>query len=169
MQSNERGQLLIESLVAITIILIAVVGIFSLLSRSLSLTRVISDQYTGTYLAAEGLEVVKNIVDTNFIKRCQNWNSGFSSGNYSVSYDSASLEELRVNPLNFNPVTGLYSYESGGQASKFRRDIHIQIIEGGEAMHVESKVQWKTRGAAEFESVLEDTFYGWRPQSAECL
>ena len=60
-----KGYVLVESVVAMTIVVVGLLGIFSLLSQSLSLNRVVGDRYVGTYLAAEGIEVVKNIIDNN--------------------------------------------------------------------------------------------------------
>ena len=40
----------------------------SLLSNSIALNRVVNDQFIANYLAMEGIEVVKNIVDGNIIQ-----------------------------------------------------------------------------------------------------
>src|SRR3989338_4130432 len=69
-----RGQLLIESMIAITIVVVGILAVFTLLSESQSLNRVVADRYIGTYLASEGLELIKNLIDKNYIQQLP-WNS----------------------------------------------------------------------------------------------
>ena len=170
--NKERGQLLIESLVAITVISISLLGIFTLISRSLSLNRIVNNQYVGTYLAAEGIEVVKNIIDTNIIHDCEPWNAEpnaalTTAGDYAVEYDSTQLLPRQADPLSYDEGTGLYSYQSGGEESKFVRTVSIDPI-SSEHIKVVSLVEWDSRGGAEFSVELEDHFYQWRPTAANC-
>ncbi len=60
---KESGQLIIEAIIAIFIITVSVLVFVALLARATALNRVINDRYTAVYLAVEGIEVVKNIVD----------------------------------------------------------------------------------------------------------
>src|SRR3989344_3592233 len=62
---SRAGQMMIEALVALSIILVGLLGIFALVSRSISLNAVASSQYVAANLAAEGIEVVKNVIDSN--------------------------------------------------------------------------------------------------------
>jgi len=65
-KSRNSGQSLVEMLVAISVIVIALLGILVLVNRSLGINRVASEHYTATYLAAEGIELVKNLIDQKF-------------------------------------------------------------------------------------------------------
>ncbi|PIT92188.1 MAG: hypothetical protein COU08_03835 [Candidatus Harrisonbacteria bacterium CG10_big_fil_rev_8_21_14_0_10_42_17] len=67
--NNQKGQLLIESAVALTIVSIALTGLFTLLNNGLRYSSRIADRYTAANLAAEGIEIVKNIIDTNVLLR----------------------------------------------------------------------------------------------------
>lgn len=171
MKFNSRGQLLIESLVAITVIAIAILGIFTLSSRSISLNRVVSDQYTATYLAAEGIEVIKNIIDTNVVYDCQGWNTGVNVLNrdYSVDYktdDSSALPVYDDEPVHFED--GLYS-RSTGEPTKFFRKVRLEQGNNANSLKVISTVEWENRGGATFDVVLEDVFYDWRPFADNCI
>lgn len=151
------GQFLIESMIAIGIITVGLLGILTLLSNALGLYRVIADQYKGVYLASEGIEVVKSIIERNVILGSPTpWNSGFSNGFFEVDYSSDSLMALTGNPLLFN--NGIYSYALGGVATPYRRTIKIQLI-GSDEMRVNSTVTWITRGGGSFSVNLEDTFF----------
>lgn len=153
-----------------TVIAVAILGIFTLSSRSVSLNRVVSDQYIGTYLAAEGIEVVKNIVDSNVVWQCDTWTEGLpaTGKDYTVNWDSESLTEVQNSPepLRFND--GLYEQGNQGELTRFRRVIRLENGTNANSFHVISTVEWEGRGGAEFEVVLEDVFYNWRPFADNC-
>lgn len=155
---GNRGQTLVESLVAISILTTGFLGILTLLARSLSLNRVISDNYTATYLAAEGIEIVKNIILNNRIQNIP-WNSGLSTGVYEVMYDDAALEDNQNRNLLFDTSEHLYGY-TRGQPTNFRRKIEIEEINANE-LKVKSIVLWTTRGGGSFSVELEDRFFRW--------
>jgi len=183
------GQTLVEVIVALSLLSIGFLGMFKLISDSFGFSRLINDQYRATYLAAEGIEVVKNIIDTNIISSPP-WNSGFADGYYEVEYrtdtfDQASqslwkakyLGDLTVSfddifnnaarPLTFDPVSFLYDYESS-EVTPFKRVIRIKLDPNtphppdGEAIEVNSVVRFKIRGGSTQEVALEDHFYNWR-------
>jgi len=65
---NNGGFTIIEIVISMFIIAIAIVGIFTALSIVVILTSDSADRLTATYLAQEGMEIVRNIRDTNWIK-----------------------------------------------------------------------------------------------------
>src|SRR6185369_4698812 len=82
---RRSGQSLIEAIIAITLLTIGFLGIARLLSQSLFFTKVVSDQTTATYLAAEGIEIVKNLIDHDVYMQLHNpplgpgWGNCFAS------------------------------------------------------------------------------------------
>ena len=154
--------MLVEALVALSILVVGLLGIVTLLARSLGLSRVVADNYVGMYLASEGIEVAKNILDGNVINR-RAWNHGFADGAYEVDYASQSLAPIFGAPrtFSFDPATHLYSYGAGTETS-FRRTVGVRLI-GGDQVAVSSTVLWETRGGGTFNIVLEDHFLNWRP------
>ncbi len=62
-----RGFTIIELVVSIFILSIALVGIFSAFSTITILTSDSADRLTATYLGQEGMEIVRNIRDTNWL------------------------------------------------------------------------------------------------------
>ncbi len=155
-----RGQAIVEALVAISALTIGFLGIFTLLSQSFALNRVVSNNYAANYLASEGIEVVKNMMDANSING-RAWDSGLGAGAYEVAYDSRSLNSDQGRTLSFDPVTDLYSY-SGSVATPFKRVITLTKVSNTE-LKVVSEVSWNDRGGASFRVALEDHFYHWRP------
>ena len=157
---NANGYLLIESMIAITIVMVGLLGIFALLSRSLSLNRVVADRFVAAYLAAEGIEVVKNIIDNNLLAG-RPWNAGVGNGSYEVDSDSDRLETNQGRNLSLNQVSGLYGYGEP-QSTNFKRVIKIAVAKDGGEITVGSQVSWVTRGGGRFEINLEDHLFNWR-------
>jgi hypothetical protein len=168
---NNRGELIIEAIIAISIIVVGLLSVVTLLSSSQSLNRVLSDRYIATYLASEGIEVVKNIIDTNYILG-EAWNEGLVAGdNYITSFNAPWLigslsESYRV--VNYGSWSGFVSdgvyglsFIVGGQRTNMSRAINISYPTANE-MRVNSIVNWTSRGGGEFDINLEDHFYDWR-------
>jgi hypothetical protein len=169
---GRRGQVMIEAIIAATAVLFIIVGVFSLLSQSLHYNTFTSNDYIGTYLASEGIEVVKNILDGNVIRSLP-WSCGFTDGNYELSYDwvnpaatpsDCSTPALPSNSnryLLFDPKTGIYSYNSGSQTI-FKRLVTIKspISNSKVEIQVNSIVSWTSLGIAKSVN-LEDRFFEW--------
>jgi hypothetical protein len=180
---GRRGQSLIEAIVAITILTLGFVGMFSLLAQSLHLGSDVVDQTKATYLAAEGIEITKNFIDHSVYLGIASpgyayggWNGGtacfsFVSGSqhYEMDYSSVNCNALvpSANPLNtplmYNASSGLYGYNVGGVATPFMRD--IMITRKPYEIDVKSTVSWSSGGTAGESISLEDHFYDWNPSS----
>jgi len=161
---ENSGQLLIEAMVGISIATVGLLGIVGLVSRSASLNRVVSNQFIATYLASEGIEIAKNLIDNNIVQS-NSWNSGFTTaGSFNIDYKSLNLQDVPFaenRALLFDPATGLYSYQKG-DPTPFIRIINIEPI-GSDEIKVNSVVNWIDRGGAKFSVNLEDHFFNWRP------
>lgn len=163
LSNAEKGQLLIEAIIAIGLIIIGLTGVLAFLSSSLSLNRVVSDQLVGTYLAEEGVELTKNILDSN-LKQGNPWNYGFTQDqDYLVDNSNQSLRVWLDTPLLYEPNKASthfgYNYESG-RPTIFKRTIHITPI-GSNEIQVKSIVKWSERGG-QFTIELDDHFFNWR-------
>lgn len=154
--------MLVEAMVALGALVVGFLGILALLNQSLGVNRVVADNYAATYLAAEGIEVVKNIIDANVLSG-RPWNQGFADGDYEVAYASAALAPSANRLLRFDPATGRYSYEApaSSRETPFRRRIQIRLV-GADEMQVNSIVSWQSRGGS-FNVNLENHFMNWRP------
>ncbi len=177
------GQALIEALVAVGVLIVGFMGVVTLLNRSLGLTRVIADNFTGTYLAAEGVELIKNFIDANVAQGLP-WDDGLRDGTcYEVEYLAASARDARFRRITsgtdcnlsdtgplallFQQLRSLvYSEESrffeyrgiAPAASDFRRVIKITRV-GTDEIQVNSVVRWLTRAGGSYSVNLEDHFF----------
>ncbi len=154
------GQAIIEALVSLSALTVGFLGIFALLSQSFSLNRTVSNNYIANYLATEGIEVVKNVIDNNTINS-RAWDSGLTDGTFEVDYSSLSLSANQNRLLGFDPTAHLYSY-SGSSPTPFRRTVTLTDLSGTQ-LKVVSQVNWVDRGGGTFQVTLEDHFYHWRP------
>lgn len=158
---RQAGQLVVEAIIAIAILVTAVLIFLGALSRSLGFNRVIADQYVGTYLASEGIEIVKNIVDANYLQK-KPWNDGLADGDFEAVYDDVSLGSAVNRQFYFDKNTGKYTYDScvDCRETSLTRIISIERIGGGE-IRINSRVNWKNRGL-DYSINLEDHFFDWR-------
>lgn len=158
--SLRQGQVLIEALVAISLLTIGFLSAFALLGRSLSTNRASAQSYTATYLAAEGIEIARNIVDGNGIQGIA-WNSGFADGDYEVVYNDFSMApQNQPRFLTYGTSTNAYSYDGSFQ-TPFKRIIRIALV-GSDEIKINSIVSWTGAGGGNFRVDLEDHFMNWR-------
>ena len=149
------GFTIIELVISIFILSIAVIGIFNALSVIIILTSDSTDRLTATYLAQEGMEIARNIRDTNWLNmdaaaannnigQVYSWVDGLvSQGNgadnngvicsaqqpceadYTYNYMHNGQDKLCLN------TNGFYYYTNScppGSATKFIRQIIITPI-----------------------------------------
>lgn len=77
--TQSKGFTLLETMIAITVLLIGVVGPISVIGGSLHHIYYVRDQITAINLAQEAIEVVRQKRDTNFLNGSA-WDTGFGSG-----------------------------------------------------------------------------------------
>ena len=171
-------------MIAISILTAGFLGIAGLLARSFFISRITSGELTATYLASEGIEVTKNIIDHDVYVPGMPAAWGTCGGNctadgaYTVEYDSQTLTLVAQNshcsalvaiqPLRFDATAGLYYDQSTGlhgitgTPTNFTRCIQLAHSSDGNELTVDSVVTW-TSGAFVGQNIdLEDHFYNWR-------
>lgn len=168
---------MMEAMITISVVMVGMLGIVTLVSRSLAFNTDATRKFTAIYLAAEGIEVVKNLVDRNYAAAATNppptqppaWDENINEGRYQVQYDSTDLgPELGTSAgdwLVFDASTGLYSY-AAGESGGYRRVVDITETDHDEdgfadEIIVRSVVSWSARGVDDA-VVLEDHFFNWR-------
>ncbi len=159
---KEKGFTLLEVILSFWIILIGLVAILSLLFVIFSSFNVSVHKIIAANLAQEGIEVVRNIRDSNWLQG-KVWNEGLSAGDYRVQYNSQSLLPYSDTPLR-RDSTGLYSYDFGNNTIFYRK---ITIIDNPdndintEDIGVRAVVFWKDHGK-ERSLQVEDRLYNWQ-------
>lgn len=168
------GQLIVEAVIAMSFMIIGVLAFFGLMAQSLSYNSYISENYTATFLAAEGVEVVRNMVDFNVAENAQDhstpWNQGLdTTGCYKVDYSSqhlgaascaTSYTSCSTNSFLVIDDNGFYQYSKLGRTSPFKRCVILHSISHDE-IAVNSIVTWQSRGVGHTVNV-EDHFFNYR-------
>ncbi|MFH1180983.1 MAG: hypothetical protein V1705_01070 [bacterium] len=144
---NKNGFTIIETLTAIFVLTAGVVGAITFINQALRAGKTDSSRLVASYLAQEGMEVVRNIRDSNFLKERLGqpavWTDGLleCSAGCEADYNSLNLQPLD-RYLKFD--NGFYNYDSG-QDTSFKRKITISQF-GTDCLAVEVAVSWQERG-----------------------
>ncbi|MFH1451253.1 MAG: prepilin-type N-terminal cleavage/methylation domain-containing protein [bacterium] len=153
---------LIEVMVAIFIITVSTVGIVGLLQQSISTTSISSAKLIANYLGQEGIEIVRNIRDTNWLEQRDdlgvNWDDDIPVGDFEEDYQSQRLERVYVGTKLNVDASGFYSYSSG-VPTNFKRK--ISITKDTDIIKVIIEVRWQDRGTEYFVAAQEN-LYRWR-------
>jgi prepilin-type N-terminal cleavage/methylation domain-containing protein len=176
---KKSGFTLVEALVAITILLIAVVGPLSLVSQSIQNANIAKDQITAFYLAQEAIEFVRNIRDSNFIVPVApaNWldypNLDLCKGGNSCEIDVnnsitpiATFSASDVFILATQGAHKIYTYTPpGGYTSvstTFTRSVNIkdEPTNIGKEAIITVTMSWKT-GIATKTFVITERIFNW--------
>ncbi len=109
-ESTQVGQTLIETLVACFVLVMGISAALGLANYSLGATNSIKQQLVGMGLAREGLEVIKNMRDTNWLK------SAYNTGCYNFSEPSANNGICYLDWLDAT-ASGGYNISAGTSGS----------------------------------------------------
>lgn len=186
-----KGFTLLETIVALSIILAAVVGPVTLITRGILTFGFSKNKLIALNLAQEGLELIREVRENNII--CDELNgpaawdwfkdpSGggtINSGDFEmdtaqtviINCGASSIATPRVSlftnsKLRLDPAIGIYSY-SGPQETVFSRKIEVSKppadggIPASDQRDIVSAVSWTERGIAR-EMKLRERLYNWR-------
>ncbi|MBA7596520.1 hypothetical protein ES703_03494 [subsurface metagenome] len=124
---------LIEIVVAIFLITVGTVGAFSLIQRTIAFTVISSSRLVAANLAQEGIEIIRNTRDTNWLSG-NPWDQGLSSG-------------------------GWQAVEMNGQATNFQR--RITITPDTDVLGVQVEVSWQERLRAH-QVTVQTKLHNWK-------
>lgn len=157
---------LIEVITVLLVISLGMVGTLSLISQNIRSQSINEKTIIAYQLAQEGVELIRNIRDTN-INNGDDWLGVLGTdGDYIMDYtDSVPLRwsseptELQID------ANGMYRYNvTGGADSGFSRIINIMAAPADEHkdyITVTANVSWKDHGK-DYTYSLEAQLYDWR-------
>ena len=137
------GFSLVETLVAVGILVVAVTGALSAASSGISSSIFSKDQVIAFYLAQEGIEEVRNIRDGNALNGAS-WLAGISSNSADPCYfgNTCYVDTLSASPLTRcsgncpilkeDPVSGFYGYDITWNDTVFRRTVELVSVNSHE-------------------------------------
>jgi len=184
---NQYGFSLIETLIAVSILMIAIAGPLSLVQAGLFSSIHQRNQVTATYLAQEAIEYIKNLRDTNsyvnHIDGVTNWLAGPGGSALLTTTCAAASGGCYVDPhdkltgntyietvngtnkylyQNTNTNGFSYSYDSSGTLSPYKRVVTVTAVTSGTTAGDEATVSvtmtWNDNAITRTYTVSENIF-----------
>ncbi len=176
-----KGFTLLEVIAAIFLLTTGVIGILSLISQTIVSTQITSSRLVASYLAQEGIEIVKNLRDTNFLKinkgETINWYDNILccsippcdwSQNYTCEgdYNDQNLTLFQDRKLKISG--NFYQYSGLGTETPFKRKITIFNIQDlsnppdgiPDKMKVQVEISWTER-LRTYQVTAQENIYKW--------
>lgn len=169
---------LIETLVAITILSVAIVAPMSLTIQSLLSAYYARDQVTASNLAQEAIESVRSVRDGNILRIALNLPEGSCTPTNllcGIPIDTDFMIDTRDNvitpcnqdgtaacdPLQTDPAQTFYGYESEWEDTRFVRTVRAEFVDGTEN-EIRVTVTVSRDGEGLFPAVtIRENLYRW--------
>jgi competence protein ComGC len=166
-----KGLTLVETLVAISVLLMGVVGPMVIYSQSITSTRYAGDQITAYYLAQEAIELVKHELYSEF-NSGGSWFSSLPNCSFGSSIDKCTITIPNgticrsgscssFDPRLYLDTNNLYTHTNTGIPTKFSRTIKFGQNPPEEGALVSSTVTWKSAGQNK-SVTIEEYMTKWR-------
>ena len=164
-KNKKNGFTLIELILTVFVVSVGLIAAYLVVQLPLYYTSLSVSRLTAAYLAKEGIEIVRNIRDTNWLYG-KDWENGLSEpgGPWQADYLSTELS----NPYDDNVFLNIdsddfYGY-SGSSPTKFKRKIEIKNSSdssGTDILKVTVTVSWQERGKSYAFPPVETNLYQW--------
>ena len=173
-KQKERGFTLVETLVAISIFSISILGILSILASSINDTIYAKDKMIAGYLAQEGIEYVRNVRDNyvlypsvgtwaTFVAKMTPCTSGSKCGFSSTSpTNSTSFIACSSDSINCQLYlnNGVYNDSPSGVVSGFTRKVWMKTTSNLDEIQIFSEVDWN-QGSGTYNITLSEDLFNW--------
>ncbi len=174
-----NGFTLIETLVAVSLLVIAIVAPMSLVAQSLTTAYYARDQVAAYSLAQEGIEAVRAVRDGNILANATTGSSNDLLLNIPINQNftvdariagGTGLVSCGINPcqlLQVDPAGSLYGYQSGWADTKFRRTVYANykgpnaLNSGHDEIRVTVTVTWETATGRTRSFKMYSNMYRW--------
>jgi len=126
---SKKGFTLLEVILAITILTLAAGGSFVLIQQTVGSVSQVQSRLIASYLLQEGIEIIKNIRDGNWLKG-NDFEAGLDAGDWEIDYNDIALTSCPFpcdynNNLRFLKIDGQFYNYSEGADTRFKRKITI--------------------------------------------
>jgi len=171
--NNKKGFSVLEIVICLGIVSISMLGILSLSLQSVKTQKSNKTELVASMLAQEGLELVRNIRDENWINgTASNWMSDLNDSDGTFIIDMRGRSSLDDTPNDFSSalttlytdMDGFYTHDNTGTASNFKRIIRVisDSINGEDYLKVSSEVQWFGFNGRLLVYKADTELYDWR-------
>lgn len=172
----KKGFTLVETMVAISILMLGILGPLSIASSGLRNSLFAKDQVTAYYLAQEGIEYVRYVRDANYLDSKKPWLSGLDkcTDSFGCAVDTeawftTNTEVTTKCTSSYCGDDGLlykiasnqhYTHQSssGNTATPFTRIIIVEKNTNNKEIKVTSTVTWQTGAGQKSFTLTENVF-----------
>jgi type II secretory pathway pseudopilin PulG len=155
------GFTLLELIIAAFVIAVALIAAMSLIHRAVLGAQIASSRLTAAYLAKEGLEIVRNIRDSNWLEQRDDasvaWDKNLGTGNWEADFNDFALIPYGDRKLKIDG--GFYNYDSGTDTD-FKRAITI-TKPSSYILAVSVSITWEQRGVP-YALSIQENLYDWK-------
>lgn len=164
-----RGFTLIETFVAITILVTAVAGPLTIASKGLQSAILARDQLTASFLGQEGIEYIREKRDNNKLQGLS-WLAGLDACiDQECTVDATEQQSPAINTcapggcdaIRFNDESSLYTYSLGDPETQFVRSVTIAPAANGYEATIISTIEWTT-GVFTRQAVFSEVITDWQ-------
>ncbi|PIR86263.1 hypothetical protein COU13_01890 [Candidatus Kaiserbacteria bacterium CG10_big_fil_rev_8_21_14_0_10_43_70] len=167
-----RGFTLIETMVAISLLVVSVAAPMSLAVRSLSSAFYARDQVTAFHLAQEAIESIRIVRDGNALRAVQGASVDLLAGipstqGFPFTVDTRNNAMSLCDPAGCEPLYNngeFYGHESGSgwEVTRFTRTVTAnEVDENGDEIKVSVEVRWKSGTFQERSFTISENLYKW--------
>ncbi len=172
-KNNKAGFTLVETLIAISILVLVTIGVTNGVQRALSSYFFSKDQVIAFYLAQEGFEQIRNIRDVNRINS-RDWLFGIALADtdpcafgqactVSPTETTAAIRcttPSSCSTLRMSPTQGLYSYNTSWALTPFVRQITLTPVTVDEVA-VTVTISW-SKGDSTRQFRARENLFNWQ-------
>jgi prepilin-type N-terminal cleavage/methylation domain-containing protein len=166
-QPFHKGFTLVETLVAVTILVTAIVGPLYVVHKSVMASYTARDVLIATALSQEGVEMVRSIRDGNYLSNNGNWLAGLDvcivdgPGDYGCTHGPVNIQACPSTGCPVLLLNTLHRYNiAAGVPTRFTRTVRIEPVSSTEA-RVTVTVSWLTLRIPYTVRVTEE-LYDWQ-------
>ncbi len=186
---NNKGFSILEASIVMGVVSIGLLGVFSLVLQNIQAQKVNKNMLVASMLAQEGLELVRNIRDDNWVASpAVAWDldiTGWNNDDFTVDYEMVFVDIDNGNDLdditeelptklyftNGGAFDNFYTHDStgGNKATMYSRLITVDDIDAStvadgviDYYKVKSHVQWKDSKGVLKNYIAETHLYNWR-------
>jgi prepilin-type N-terminal cleavage/methylation domain-containing protein len=174
---SQRAFTLIETLVAISLLVVAIAGPMSLAAQSLSSAFYARDQMTAFNLSQEGIEAVRSVRDGNILLNVGGTQTDLLAGipdttgkpfivdvRFNDPADSMTLCATTCEPLKSNGTLFGYGIDSSWQPTRFTRTVSAVLVEDNpDEVRISVEVRWRSGAIQERSFTMRENLYRWIP------
>ncbi|HUO50130.1 MAG TPA: prepilin-type N-terminal cleavage/methylation domain-containing protein [Candidatus Paceibacterota bacterium] len=181
MKTNSHGFTLLETLVAIAVLMISIVAPMTLAAQSLNAAYYARNQITAYYLAQEAIEVVRSVRDANILTIANGGTANLFDGicpslaqctsGYTFTIDSLVAPSQAIQacsgtcpPLQTNGTEygQNYSNQSGWTPTIYTRTVTAKLVNANpDELRISVKVTWQQGSFQTLSFTISENLYRW--------